>query len=80
MYWLAKKVATAVTAERSFLHHLEGGYSMPVAAHATWQDGTLYMTSLIASINGAKQIKVNVQLDSFDWLLLFNYQSSIINR
>jgi hydroxymethylbilane synthase len=52
------EVTTAVTAERSFLHHLEGGCSTPVAAYATWQDGILHMTGLVASVAGAKQIQV----------------------
>jgi hydroxymethylbilane synthase len=52
-------VAAAVTAERSFLHHLGGGCATPVAAHAILGKKGLYMTGLVASLSGGKQIQVN---------------------
>ncbi|KAA3656489.1 MAG: hydroxymethylbilane synthase [Chloroflexi bacterium] len=53
------EVATAVTAERSFLHHLGGGCATPVAAHATWKDNKLHLTGLVSSVDGTKEILVS---------------------
>jgi len=52
-------VATAVTAERSFLHHLGGGCATPVAAHATWKDDKLHLTGQVSSVDGSKEILVS---------------------
>ena len=53
------EVATAVTAERSFLHHLGGGCATPVAAYATWKDNELHLTGLVSSIDGTREIQVS---------------------
>lgn len=45
-------VRACVTAERSFLHHLEGGCSTPVAAHAVQTDNSLHLTGLIGAPDG----------------------------
>ena len=51
-------VAAAVTAERSFLHHLGGGCATPVAAYATQEENGLHLTGLVAALSGGKQIHV----------------------
>jgi hydroxymethylbilane synthase len=51
-------VAAAVTAERSFLHHLGGGCATPVAAYATQKENGLHLTGLVAALSGGKQIHV----------------------
>ena len=52
------EVATAVTAERSFLHHLGGGCATPVAAHGVWKDDVLHLTGLVSSPDGSREIQV----------------------
>lgn len=42
----------AVTAERAFLHELQGGCQVPIAGHATVCDGTVTLTGLVASLDG----------------------------
>lgn len=49
--------ATAVTAERAFLAHLEGGCQVPVAGYARLLDDRLEMTGLVASIDGSEILK-----------------------
>ena len=53
------EVATAVTAERSFLHHLGGGCATPIAAYANWQGGRLHLTGLVAAIDGSTEIRIS---------------------
>ena len=53
------EVATAVTAERSFLHHLGGGCATPVAAYAEWHGDKLHLTGLVAAVDGSKEIRVS---------------------
>ncbi len=62
------EVATAVTAERSFLHHLGGGCATPVAAHATWKDDKLHLTGLVSSVDGSREILVT-RCCSDGWML-----------
>jgi hydroxymethylbilane synthase len=52
-------VAVAVSAERSFLHHLGGGCATPVAAHAILGRKGLYMSGLVAALSGGKQVQVD---------------------
>lgn len=42
----------AVTAERAFLHELQGGCQVPIAGHAEVSDGTVTLTGLVASLDG----------------------------
>jgi hydroxymethylbilane synthase len=42
----------AVTAERSFLAHLQGGCQVPIAAWATVDDGRLWLRGMISDIDG----------------------------
>lgn len=52
-------VRAAITAERSFLYHLGGGCSVPVAAYARRQpSGGLHLSGLVASPDGAVLIRV----------------------
>ncbi|MGE5221799.1 MAG: hydroxymethylbilane synthase [Omnitrophica WOR_2 bacterium] len=48
----------AVTAERAFLSGLGGGCSLPVAAYALVQDGSLRLQALVASPDGKKVIRL----------------------
>ena len=43
---------TTVLAERAFLHRLEGGCQVPIAAAATLVDGGLLLDGLVASVDG----------------------------
>lgn len=49
--------ASAVSAERAFLHHLEGGCSVPVAALGQCHQGTLHLQGLVASPDGRQQLR-----------------------
>ena len=52
------ETALAVTAERGFLHRLEGGCQVPIAGFATLiDDNTLELTGLVASVDGKQVIK-----------------------
>lgn len=42
----------AATAERSFLHRLEGGCQVPIAGHATVEGGTVTLHGLVSSLDG----------------------------
>ena len=52
---------TAVTAERAFLHHLEGGCQVPIAGHATIEEDQLYLTGLVAELDGQTVIKSSIE-------------------
>lgn len=56
-----EKTAQAVGAERSFLGTLEGGCQVPVGAYATHQDGVLYLDALLASLDGTKLVRRQIQ-------------------
>ena len=47
----------AVTAERAFSRALSGSCHTPLAAHATWQEGTLWLRGLIASQDGREVLR-----------------------
>ncbi|MBU0484422.1 MAG: hydroxymethylbilane synthase [Proteobacteria bacterium] len=47
----------AVTGERAFLHRLEGGCQVPIAAFGTLDGGTLTLTGLVASVDGKEVCK-----------------------
>lgn len=47
----------AITAERAFLHHLEGGCQVPIAAHALIKENHVSITGLVAAIDGSILIK-----------------------
>ena len=50
----------AIAAERAFLHRLEGGCQVPIAAHATVQDDQLHITGLVAELDGRTVIKASL--------------------
>ncbi len=52
---------TAVTAERAFLHRLEGGCQVPIAAYATLVGERLELTGLVASLDGSRIIQSRVE-------------------
>jgi hydroxymethylbilane synthase len=45
-------IQAAVTAERSFLAHLEGGCQVPIAAWATIEQGDLLLRGMISDVDG----------------------------
>ena len=51
-------VRACVTAERSFLHHLDGGCSTPVAAYATQPNGDVHLIGLVGAPDGRTLIRV----------------------
>ncbi|XP_036179947.1 porphobilinogen deaminase isoform X1 [Myotis myotis] len=48
-------------AERAFLKHLEGGCSVPVAVHTAIQDGQLYLTGGVWSLDGSESMQETMQ-------------------
>ena len=53
------QVRACVTAERSFLHHLDSGCSTPVAAHATQKKGKIHLAGLVGAPDGRAIIQVS---------------------
>jgi hydroxymethylbilane synthase len=49
--------SSCVTAERAFLHRLEGGCQVPIAAYAVREGDDLVLTGLVASVDGKQIIK-----------------------
>jgi hydroxymethylbilane synthase len=52
---------TTVTAERAFLHRLEGGCQVPIAAYATLSGGQLILDGLVATVDGKTIIRDSVE-------------------
>jgi hydroxymethylbilane synthase len=52
---------TTVTAERAFLHRLEGGCQVPIAAYATLADEHLVLDGLVASVDGKTVIRDQIK-------------------
>lgn len=46
----------STTAERAFLRHLEGGCQVPVGAHAQVNEGRLYISGVICSLDGTQAV------------------------
>ena len=59
-----------VTAERAFLHRLEGGCQVPIAAHAVIDGDRLQLTGLVAEVDGSRMIKnkIDAPLDQAESL------------
>lgn len=51
-------LAACVTAERTFLHGLDGGCSTPVAAYGQIRNGLIQLQGLVGAINGVTMIRV----------------------
>jgi len=47
----------ATVAERAFLARLEGGCQAPVGALATWADGVMTLTGVVASLRGERAVR-----------------------
>jgi len=48
---------SCVAAERAFLHRLEGGCQVPIAAHAVREGDEILLTGLVGSVDGKKVIR-----------------------
>ncbi|MFW6372447.1 MAG: hydroxymethylbilane synthase [Thermodesulfobacteriota bacterium] len=51
------RTRTVVMGERAFLHRLEGGCQVPIAAHGTLFDGQFSLIGMVASLDGAQLIR-----------------------
>jgi hydroxymethylbilane synthase len=58
--------ALATTAERAFSRALSGSCHTPLAGHALWQEGTLWLRGLIASRDGREVLRGEVEADVVD--------------
>jgi hydroxymethylbilane synthase len=63
LHWLTAidqpDVRACVTAERSFLHHLDSGCSTPVAAYAVLENGHIHLSGLVGAVDGSRLIQVD---------------------
>jgi hydroxymethylbilane synthase len=50
-----------VRAERALLHRLEGGCQVPIAAHAVLEGTQLRLDGLVASVDGTRMVRDQVQ-------------------
>lgn len=57
------ETSLCVRAERAFLHRLEGGCQVPIAAYAITDNGTVTLTGLVAGVDGEKLIRMEVRSD-----------------
>ena len=64
--------ASCVAAERAFLHRLEGGCQVPIAAYAVREGDEILLTGLVGSVDGKKIIKESDQGPAADAALLGN--------
>ena len=53
--------STCVLAERAFNRRLEGGCQVPIAAYATLEDGSLSLRGLVASLDGTRVLRSQVE-------------------
>lgn len=64
---LAEEAATVATAaERALLRRLEGGCQVPVAGHAVGKDGRLRLTGAVASLDGSRVVRDELEADTGD--------------
>jgi len=52
---------TTVTAERAFLHRLEGGCQVPIAAHAALDGDRLILDGLVATVDGKTVLRDHIE-------------------
>jgi hydroxymethylbilane synthase len=57
---------SCVVAERSFLHRLEGGCQVPIAAYGIKKDTDIILTGLVASVNGKRVVRISLRGDARD--------------
>lgn len=50
-----------MTAERALLHRLEGGCQVPIAAHAVLEGESLTLDGLVATVDGRRVIRHQIQ-------------------
>ena len=55
-----KQIKQTVTAERAFLHAMEGGCQVPIAGYATMKDDEVMLTALVANPEGTIILKEQV--------------------
>ena len=60
-HWHSWQTATA---ERAFLHALEAGCSLPVAAHAQMEGGRLSLQGRVIALDGSRQVDVTGDADA----------------
>jgi hydroxymethylbilane synthase len=58
--------ALATVAERAFSRALSGSCHTPLAAYATWQEGTLWLRGLVASRDGREVMRGEREADVID--------------
>lgn len=58
------ETSVCVRAERAFLHRLEGGCQVPIAAYATADNSLITLTGLVAGIDGGSIIRMEVTSDA----------------
>ena len=61
-----KPTSQRCLAERSFLRELEGGCQVPIGVNSSIKDNKLYLTGMVASIDGKRLIKDQSSGDSND--------------
>jgi hydroxymethylbilane synthase len=52
-----QETRTVVTGERAFLHRLEGGCQVPIAAHGRLEGDRITLTGLVAELDGSVMIR-----------------------
>jgi len=55
-----KPTSQRCLAERAFLRELEGGCQVPIGVNSNIDDGQLYLTGMVASLDGERLIKDQV--------------------
>jgi hydroxymethylbilane synthase len=50
----------AITAERAFLAHLQGGCQVPLGCYSKVENGILSMSGFVASVDGKQYIRENI--------------------
>jgi len=63
MFLNHSETSLCVRAERAFLHRLEGGCQVPIAAYATADNSMVTLAGLVADVNGEKLIRMEVRSD-----------------
>ncbi len=70
----------ACVAERALLRALGGGCQLPIAAHATVQDGRLRIEGLVAGLNGEEAVRAKTEGASSEAEAVGNELASVLLR
>ena len=62
--------SSCVAAERSFLHTLEGGCQVPIAAYGTMEGNSVVLEGLVASVDGKRVIRMSDRASASDAVVL----------